>query len=226
MLLLYGFDAVARAITSGIQLNSDALTFKDCYNVCANKQKIEFLRCNLNQIIYGRRGTGKTTLLKAFTYAVNNNGCNFVPFHFDKEQAFYCQMDRYVSSREVQAVNKTKDRAYLCIVKLLKDLNEWFINYATNATVSPCDENKIIDTLSLLDELINIGNRKISKTEECGKIETTSNTVLKSEFGGHVSLSTSKLRFSGEHKRKSSTKNKRIFSFEADYILDLEENLI
>ena len=71
MLLLYGFDAVARAITSGIQLNSDALTFKDCYNVCANKQKIEFLRCNLNQIIYGRRGTGKTTLLKAFTYAVN-----------------------------------------------------------------------------------------------------------------------------------------------------------
>ncbi|MGY1574337.1 ORC-CDC6 family AAA ATPase [Faecalibacterium duncaniae] len=223
MLLLYGFDAVARAITSGIQLNSDALTFKDCYNVCANKQKIEFLRCNLNQIIYGRRGTGKTTLLKAFTYAVNNNGCNFVPFHFDKEQAFYCQMDRYVSSREVQAVNKTKDRAYLCIVKLLKDLNEWFINYATNATVSPYDENKIIDTLSLLDELINIGNRKISKTEECGKIETTSNTVLKSEFGGHVSLSTSKLRFSGEHKRKSSTKNKRIFSFEADYILDLEE---
>ena len=46
MLFLYGFDAVTRAITSGIQLNSDALTFKDCYNVCANKQKIEFLRCN------------------------------------------------------------------------------------------------------------------------------------------------------------------------------------
>ena len=42
MLLLYGFDAVARAITSGIQLNSDALTLKTAITFVLISKKSSF----------------------------------------------------------------------------------------------------------------------------------------------------------------------------------------
>ena len=43
----------------------------DCYHLCANKHQIEEMKVKAHQVIWGRRGTGKTTLLKAFVHNIN-----------------------------------------------------------------------------------------------------------------------------------------------------------
>ena len=62
---------VATRIMRNIKLTSDNVNMEDCYSLCANKQYIEELKTNDHQVIWGRRGTGKTTLLKAFTHDIN-----------------------------------------------------------------------------------------------------------------------------------------------------------
>ena len=63
----------AKQIQRNIKLTSDNLSFADCYYLCAKKDHIDDLKSLDHQIIWGRRGTGKTTLLKAFTFDINNN---------------------------------------------------------------------------------------------------------------------------------------------------------
>ncbi len=62
---------IAAQILSNLKLTSDNVDMSDCYYLCANKQHIEDLQNKDHQIIWGRRGTGKTTLLKAFTHKIN-----------------------------------------------------------------------------------------------------------------------------------------------------------
>ncbi len=62
---------IAAQILNNLKLTSDNVDMSDCYYLCANKQHIEDLQNKDHQIIWGRRGTGKTTLLKAFTYKIN-----------------------------------------------------------------------------------------------------------------------------------------------------------
>lgn len=61
----------ASQILSNLKLTSDNVDMADCYYLCANKQHIVDLLSKDHQIIWGRRGTGKTTLMKAFTYNIN-----------------------------------------------------------------------------------------------------------------------------------------------------------
>lgn len=61
----------ASQILSNLKLTSDNVEMADCYYLCANKQHIVDLLSREHQIIWGRRGTGKTTLMKAFTYNIN-----------------------------------------------------------------------------------------------------------------------------------------------------------
>lgn len=67
-------DVYVRAtrIMNNLIMTSDNINMEDCYNLCASKQLIDELRKKDHQVIWGRRGTGKTTLLKAFVYDVNN----------------------------------------------------------------------------------------------------------------------------------------------------------
>lgn len=62
---------IANRISANCKLSSDNLNPIDCYYLCANKQHIEDLRTKDHQVIWGRRGTGKTTLQKAFVYDIN-----------------------------------------------------------------------------------------------------------------------------------------------------------
>ena len=57
----------ASQILSNLKFTSDNVDMIDCYYLCANKDLIEDLKTKDPQVIWGRRGTGKTTLLKAFT---------------------------------------------------------------------------------------------------------------------------------------------------------------
>lgn len=62
---------IASQILSNLKLTSDNVNMADCYYLCANKQHIVELLSKDHQIIWGRRGTGKTTLMKAFVYNIN-----------------------------------------------------------------------------------------------------------------------------------------------------------
>lgn len=61
----------ATQILRNLKLSSDNVDMVDCYYLCANKHQIEDLKVQYHQVIWGRRGTGKTTLLKAFVHDIN-----------------------------------------------------------------------------------------------------------------------------------------------------------
>lgn len=69
---IYSKDLIIKSLNRGIQLNANSLTSEVCYNLCANKQKLDLLLSRENEVVFGRRGTGKTTLFKAFTYYIQN----------------------------------------------------------------------------------------------------------------------------------------------------------
>lgn len=62
---------IASQILNNLKLTSDPVSFEDCYYLCAQKQHIKDLKIDASQVIWGRRGTGKTTLQKAFVYDIN-----------------------------------------------------------------------------------------------------------------------------------------------------------
>lgn len=70
-------------------INSNSEDFENCYYKCANKNNVKDLYNRRDhEIIFGRRGTGKTTLLKALTYYTN-----FVESSLCKKRCFYVDME-------------------------------------------------------------------------------------------------------------------------------------
>lgn len=62
---------IAASLLRNLHLTSDNAEMEECYWLCANKNLLSSLECKDPQIICGRRGTGKTTLLKSFVYNIN-----------------------------------------------------------------------------------------------------------------------------------------------------------
>lgn len=107
----------AERIQRNLKLSSDNVELMDCYYLCANKQHIEELRVNDHQVIWGRRGTGKTTLLKAFAYDVNN-------MKYDPEIiAMYIVMARVIPTKE-EIEKLTGDGSSLAVYIFSKLINE------------------------------------------------------------------------------------------------------
>ncbi|MBQ3013115.1 MAG: hypothetical protein IJD74_06210 [Clostridia bacterium] len=65
-------NSYAKQIFDNFIMSSDVVSYEDCYQLCADKSQINMLMGSDHQVIWGRRGTGKTTLQKAFTHYVNN----------------------------------------------------------------------------------------------------------------------------------------------------------
>lgn len=107
----------ATRIQGNIRLTSDNVGIQDCYWLCANKQHIDDLRVLEHQVIWGRRGTGKTTLLKAFVYDINykRNSEDYL--------AFYIMMARMIpTSEEIRVV--TDDGSGLAVYVFSKLIGE------------------------------------------------------------------------------------------------------
>lgn len=63
---------IERILKNHLIINSNTDTFYNCYYKCADKFKItELFNQRNHEIIFGRRGTGKTTLFKALYYCTN-----------------------------------------------------------------------------------------------------------------------------------------------------------
>ena len=80
-------DKIYEGIYEGLLLNANTLKCSECYIKCANKYKLPVLLKAENQVVMGRRGTGKTTIFKAFTYYVNKI------YNNEKYRAWYVSID-------------------------------------------------------------------------------------------------------------------------------------
>ncbi len=69
---ILNFCNLKNTIEKNIEMNADKSTDEDCFHLLANKDLLEQINNNKNEVIFGIRGTGKTTLLKAFNYYINN----------------------------------------------------------------------------------------------------------------------------------------------------------
>ena len=54
---------VIHSIRNSLYFNSDNLSDEVCFYLCANKELLNILVDTENQLVFGKRGTGKTTLL-------------------------------------------------------------------------------------------------------------------------------------------------------------------
>ena len=52
---------VIHSIRNSLYFNSDNLSDEVCFYLCANKELLNILVDTENQLVFGKRGTGKTT---------------------------------------------------------------------------------------------------------------------------------------------------------------------
>lgn len=111
---------IAKELRNNLQLNANRISCKQCYAMCANKQKLEFLLRDENQVVMGRRGTGKTTIFKAFAFYVNRIS------NISTRKAWYVSLDECVPS-SLELVSDSADDVSVYIFKsFLGKLIEFF----------------------------------------------------------------------------------------------------
>lgn len=143
---------IANRISGNLKMTSDNVEMADCFFLCANKQQIEDLMIRDHQVIWGRRGTGKTTLLKAFTYKVNNLG------HDSTIIALYIVMAKVIPTEDEINI-LTDDGSSLAVyvfTKLIHELCkelESLYNERTEAMSRELDEMFLTNYYELQDYL-------------------------------------------------------------------------
>ena len=100
-------------VYDNLKLNANTIKCSQCYAKCANKNKLAILEKLENQVVFGRRGTGKTTIFKAFAYYINkikeDNSC----------KAWYISIDDCLPDSELIDLNENMIVRYT-VKKFLK----------------------------------------------------------------------------------------------------------
>lgn len=189
-------------IYNNINRNAKSSSPSRCYYICANKEKLEILKRPEPQIIYGRRGTGKTTLLKSFLHMINEvekdhslqvawyvslDDCTPTPIAYEESE------QRLLALTLKNFTQKLIDFFYERLEKLEKYTSYQKLINLPNLSDQSLRINIIINHLSDLEQLINQG----TPTPEfyCGK-ETVEKGNHKS-IKGDLSLDIKKLGFEG-----------------------------
>lgn len=144
----------ASQILSNLKLTSDNVDMADCYNLCANKQHIVDLLSKDHQIIWGRRGTGKTTLMKAFTYNIN------YILHDPNSVAIYIVMAKVIPT-EVEIATLTDDSNSLAVYvfsKLIGRICDALedIYSVRSGVMDPDADKKFLDSFYRLQDYLEI----------------------------------------------------------------------
>lgn len=185
-------------LTHELKINANNQGFYCCYSRCANKQLIlDLYSSKNNEIIFGRRGTGKTTILKGLSYFVNE-------IQHDDDlfcHAIYIDMEDIVPNK-IELENSDDDyvrEIYRSILtKILERINKFCEKISAVGTyynVVYYTDDEILKILELIDELekaITEGTRLVKNVTEVDQI---SEEILKSR--------TRDLQLSGTIQRKS-----------------------
>lgn len=172
----------ASQILSNLKLTSDNVDMADCYYLCANKQHIADLLGQDHQIIWGRRGTGKTTLLKAFTYNIN------YILQDPNRVAIYIVMAKAIPTEE-EIASLTGDGSSLAIYvfsKLIgKICNALEDIYSVRSGAMDSDaDRKFLDAFCVLQDYLDIYHTCIQGGEI--SVDNLKSSEIKRELGREV----------------------------------------
>lgn len=149
-------NEIAEVLKSNLQLNANRISCKQCYEMCANKQKLDLLLRNENQVVMGRRGTGKTTIFKAFTFYINKIS------DVKSRKAWYVSLDECVPSSLELESDSADDVSVYIFKSFLNKLIDFFYHNLEKVENNRVDflkeQNSIIggfhDTITKLNNLI------------------------------------------------------------------------
>ena len=152
-------NAYAKQILDNLKMSSDVVSYEDCYQLCANKDHIENLMSSDHQVIWGRRGTGKTTLQKAFTHYVNNIQSN------RNLKAIYVMIAKMIpTSQELELTgNEDKTLPIYIFSKLLGEIIGQLETIYDNIqkTLKRKDDDKFVKNYVELIDIINSYRKKL-----------------------------------------------------------------
>lgn len=166
-----------KKLVNEFKINANKQGFYSCYERCANKQLIlDLYNSENNEIIFGRRGTGKTTVLKGLSYYVNQ-----MP-HEDENfcYAIYIDMEDIVPNKiEFASLpeNCSREVYRLTLLKIIERFYNFYDRISQNNSYynlvfySASEIEDIADTLLKLDETVKEGSTFLS-----GK-ESTNNSI-------------------------------------------------
>lgn len=153
-----------KKLSKEFKINANRQGFHSCYERCANKQLIlDLYNSQNNEIIFGRRGTGKTTVLKGLSYYVNQ-----MP-HEDENfcYAIYIDMEDIVPNKIEFASSQedcSREVYRLILFKIIERFYQFFDRISQNNTYynlvfySPSEVENIAEILLELDETIQEGS--------------------------------------------------------------------
>lgn len=225
-----------------LQLNANSMSFHDCYYLCVNKEVLTDLLKHEHQIIFGRRGTGKTITFKAFTHYINAIQDNTYL------ACWYSRLDNIIPNR-IELKNNTDVNEIIAIAikkylsKFLRFLYDKFAlienQYSAGYNRDVFDEKrleKIIELMIKLEEIIEEGTKKpeliseneysLDEKETKGSIDVGIDTSKGFEkFWNIISFGLSK---SKNKSKKIGIKREKayIYQLDIDEIRDLLDEIV
>lgn len=183
----YSRDKVIQRIKKSIYSNANQLNNEQCYYVCANKQVFEELLKKECQIIFGRRGTGKTTTLKAFTHYVNYIRKGEHP----EDSCWYVRLDECIPNSIEIVSGALEDNIAYCVQNMLLEFTTFLMNEFTqkekNLRPKPKKYGQVEDDILKLAQLIEEGKKKITLSTGTETMENTNTKEGEYSFGGDSS---------------------------------------
>ena len=157
----YSREKVIQRIKKSIYSNANQLNIEQCYYVCANKQVFDELLKKECQIIFGRRGTGKTTTLKAFTHYVNQVRKEEHP----ADSCWYVRLDECIPNSIEIVSGALEDNIAYCVQNMLLEFTTFLMNEFTQKekTLRPKPKKfgQVEDDILKLAQLIEEGKKRL-----------------------------------------------------------------
>lgn len=213
-----------------IYMNANNMDFEQCYFLCANKYKLNDLLSHENQVMFGRRGTGKTTLLKAFCFYVNNvlNPNQYTTTNGLKV-CWYTRLDECIPNGIEVDKSNTDNIVLFCIKKFL--INFISFLYSEYAKMENCGRYAPNRLESIAAKLVSLSDYVEEGSKTCNIVTETQSTINRKEkdFSSGINLTLEKkpLRewfktyFRKEKENKSTIESSREQSYV--YKIDINE---
>ena len=175
----------ANQIYHNLKMSSDNITFEECYRLCANKEHLKELENPKHQVIWGRRGTGKTTLQKAFTYYINEKNKT------DEIKAIYVMVARMIPTieeLELTGYEKSTLPIYIFSKLIAEIINQLESIYnKRQGRIKRKDDDKFVKNYVDLVDIINNYRSKIVglsvSIDDLQSIETNAETIANYGIG-------------------------------------------